>query len=188
MRAFLAIEIPDDIKQYLKTIIKTMATKVDGVKWVNEEGQHITLKFFVEIEEARAWKIKEAVSMLEKKYSPFVATTKGLSAFPDKRRARVIVITLEKGVDNIKMIFNDIERGLSTLGIEKERREFSPHITLGRRKIPMPLLDRDIIEMEEKTFIIEKLVLFKSTLTKEGPIYTPVWEIKLGGEEGEGRK
>jgi RNA 2',3'-cyclic 3'-phosphodiesterase len=188
MRAFLAIEISDDIKQYLKTIIKSMAGKVDGVKWVNEEGQHITLKFFGEIEEARAWKIKEAVSMLEKKYSPFVATTKGLSAFPDKKRARVIVVTLEKGVDNIKMIFNDIEHGLSMLGIEKEKRELTPHITLGRRKIPAPLLDRDIIEMEEKTFIIDRLVLFKSTLTKEGPIYTPVWEIKLGGEEGEGRK
>jgi 2'-5' RNA ligase len=185
MRAFLAIEISDDIKQYLKTIIKSMAGKVDGVKWVNEEGQHITLKFFGEIEEARAWKIKEAVSMLEKKYSPFVTTTKRLSAFPDKKRARVIVVTLEKGVDNIKMIFNDIEEHLSTLGIEKERRELSPHITLGRRKIPAPLLDRDIIEMEEKTFIIEKLVLFKSTLTKEGAIYTPVWEIKLGGKNGE---
>lgn len=188
MRAFLAIEISDDIKQYLKTIIKSMAGKVDGVKWVNEEGQHITLNFFGEIEEARAWKIKEAVSMLEKKYSPFVATTKGLSAFPDKKRARVIVVTLEKGVDNIKMIFNDIEHGLSMLGIEKEKRELTPHITLGRRKIPAPLLDRDIIEMEEKIFIIDRLVLFKSTLTKEGPIYTPVWEIKLGGEEGEGRK
>jgi 2'-5' RNA ligase len=188
MRAFLAIEISDDIKQYLKTIIKSMAMHVDGIKWVKEAGQHITLKFFGEIEEARAWKIKEAVSMLEKKYSPFVATTKGLSAFPDKKRARVIVVTLEKGVDNIKMIFNDIEHGLSMLGIEKEKRELTPHITLGRRKIPAPLLDRDIIEMEEKTFIIDRLVLFKSTLTKEGPIYTPVWEIKLGGEEGEGRK
>ena len=71
-------------------------------------------------------------------YGPFEATTKEVDAFPNKRRARVIVVTLEKGVDIARTIFHDIEDALSTLGIEEEKRDFTPHITLGRRKEPAP--------------------------------------------------
>jgi RNA 2',3'-cyclic 3'-phosphodiesterase len=181
MRAFLAIEISDDIKKYLKTVIKSLAPHIDGVKWVNETGQHITLKFFGEIEEKKAWHIKESMSYIERKYSPFDVTIRGIDAFPDRRRARVIVITLENGVDNIKNIYNYIEESILALGIEKEKRPFTPHITLGRRKTPAPLPDKVIKDLERISFIADSVVLFKSTLRPEGALYTPVWELKLGG-------
>ena len=183
MRAFLAMEISDEIKRYLKTVIKAMAMHVDGVKWVNEAGQHITLRFFGEIEEEIAWKIKEAAGGIEKKYATFAATIQGIGAFPDRRRARVIVITLEDGVDNIKNIYNDIEGALSFLGIEKEGRQFTPHITLGRKKVPGPIPDKSLVKLERMSFNVGSVVLFKSTLRPEGALYTPVWEIKLKGGE-----
>lgn len=188
MRAFIALEIPGEIRTYLQSIIKSMAIHMDGVKWVNREGQHVTLKFFGEIEETKAFKIRETISHIEKRYAPFVVTLKGIDAFPGKKRARVIVATLEKGVDNIRGIFNDIEDNLSMIGVEKEKRDFTPHVTLGRRKMPMPLLDRDMARLEERSFVLDNLVLFSSTLTREGAIYNPVWGIKLGGEESEGRE
>ncbi len=193
MRAFLAIEIPDGIKNYLKTVIKTMATSVDGVRWVSETSQHITLKFFGEIEEETALKIKASMAYMEGKHAPFTATIKEIDAFPDRRRARVLVIILENGVDNIKNIYNDIEESVSTLGIEKERRSFTPHITLGRRKTPVPIPDKALVKLERMSFNVGSIVLFKSTLRPEGALYTPVWEIKLKGQrsttaEGETEK
>ncbi|MCX5812247.1 MAG: RNA 2',3'-cyclic phosphodiesterase [Proteobacteria bacterium] len=184
MRAFLAMEISDDVKKYLKTVIKFTATHIDGVKWVNEAGQHITLKFFGEIEDKMAWQVKESILFIERKYAPFAVTIKSIDAFPDRRRARVIVITLENGVDNIKNIYNDIEESILTLGIEKEKRPFAPHITIGRRKMPVPLPDKAIKEIERISFVAGSIVLFKSTLRPEGALYTPVWELNLKGSGG----
>jgi 2'-5' RNA ligase len=179
MRVFLAFEISVPVKEYLKTIITDMAPRISGVKWVKSEGQHITLKFFGEIEEAVATRIREKLSALENAFEPFEATIKAVDAFPSRRRARVIVVTLEKGVDIAKAIFHDIEDALSDLGIEKEKRDFTPHVTLGRKKEQAPLLERDIPGLNELSFIIDRIVLFKSTLTPQGAIYTKVWEIEL---------
>ena len=181
MRAFLAIEIPGEVKKYLKTVIKNIAPYTDGVRWVKEQGQHITLKFFGEIGEDNAEKIREAVLPAAGKHRAFMVATGEISAFPDKRKARVIVVTLENGIDNIKDLFNDIEKNISLLGFEKEKRGFIPHITIGRRKMPAPLLEKAIIKLDRMEIPVNSVVLFKSTLTQEGAIYTPVWDIKLGG-------
>jgi 2'-5' RNA ligase len=179
VRTFLAFEASLDIKIYLQDVIKAMATRTGGVRWVRQEGQHLTLKFFGEIDEALAWKIRETLSHLETEYAPFTASLGRIDAFPDRKRARVIVAHIEKGIDNIRRIFNDIEDGLSALGFEREKRDLTPHITLGRRKVPAPLLDREIVKIEEKEFPIQRLVLFKSTLMPAGALYEPVWELRL---------
>jgi 2'-5' RNA ligase len=185
MRAFLAFEISAPVKEYLQGVVRVMASRVTGVRWVKSEDRHITVKFFGEIEEAMAKSIREKLSGLESKFGPFEATIKGVDAFPNKRRVRVIVVALEKGVDIAKTIFHDIEDVLSTLGIEGEKRDFTPHITLGRRKEPAPLLERDIPGLDEMSFVIDRLVLFRSTLTPQGAIYAPVWEIVFKGGERE---
>jgi 2'-5' RNA ligase len=179
VRAFLAFEISDSVKECLQGVIADMAPRVPGVKWVKRDGQHITLKFFGDLEEAMAKGIKERLSDIESKFESFEATIRAVDAFPSKRRVRVIVVTLEKGVDIAKTIFHDIEDALSALGIEKEKRDFVPHITLGRKKEQTPLLERDIPALNGMSFIIDRLVLFKSTLTPQGAIYTKVWEIRL---------
>ena len=185
MRAFLAFEISAPVKEYLQGVSRIMASKATGVKWVKSNGQHITLKFFGEIEESMAKIIQEKLTGLEGKHGPFVATIKEIDAFPTKRRARVIIVSLEKGVDIAKAIFHDIEDALLTLGIEAEKRDFTPHITLGRKKEPTPLLERDIPGLDEMSFVIDRLVLFRSTLTPQGAIYSPVWEIEFKGEKSE---
>ena len=185
MRAFLAFEISAPVKEYLQGVSRIMASKATDVKWVKSNGQHITLKFFGEIEESMAKIIQEKLTGLESKYGPFEATIKEVDAFPTKRRARVIIVSLEKGVDIAKAIFHDIEDTLLTLGIEAEKRDFTPHITLGRKKEPIPLLERDIPGLDEMSFFIDRLVLFRSTLTSQGAIYSPVWEIEFKGEKSE---
>ena len=89
MRAFLAIEIPEELKRYLQTVIDHMASRVKGIKWVKKDGQHITLKFFGEIEETTGLQIKEGISAIERDHAPFTVSIMGIDAFPSRRRARV---------------------------------------------------------------------------------------------------
>ncbi|OPY72695.1 MAG: 2',5' RNA ligase family [Syntrophorhabdus sp. PtaU1.Bin050] len=179
MRAFLAFEIPDNIKHYLTALTKGMGAKITGVRWVGEEAQHLTLKFFGEIDEETTKAIGKNLAHIGTAYGSVETAMGMVDAFPNRKRARVIVVTLEEGVDKIKTIFDDIENSLSALGFEREKRGFVPHITLGRRKIPAPLLDRDIPRIEETKFVLDKLVLFRSTLTPQGAIYNRVWDIPL---------
>jgi 2'-5' RNA ligase len=179
MRAFLAFEIPDPIKHYLATLTKGMASKITGVRWVGEKAQHLTLKFFGEIDEETTKAIGKSLAHIGTAYGSIETAMGTIDAFPNRKRARVIVVTLEKGVDKIKAIFDDIENSLSALGFEREKRGFVPHITLGRRKIPAPFLDRDVPRIEATKFALDRLVLFRSTLTPQGAIYDPVWDIPL---------
>lgn len=185
MRVFLALEISPTVKEYLQGIIKIMASRITGVRWVKSEGQHITLKFFGELDEAMVENIRTRLLSIDDKFEPFEATIKGIDAFPNKRRARVIVVTLEKGVDIAKAIFNDIEVALLPLGFEGEKRDYTPHITLGRRKEQSPILERDIPDLNGMGFIVDRLVMFRSTLTPQGAIYSPLWEIGFKSRKSE---
>jgi len=185
LRVFLALEISPTVKEYLQGIIKIMASRITGVRWVKSEGQHITLKFFGELDEAMVENIRTRLLSIDDKFEPFEATIKGIDAFPNKRRARVIVVTLEKGVDIAKAIFNDIEVALLPLGVEGEKRDYTPHITLGRKKEQSPILERDIPDLNGMRFIVDRLVMFRSTLTPQGAIYSPLWEIGFKSRKSE---
>ncbi|MCX8111200.1 MAG: RNA 2',3'-cyclic phosphodiesterase [Syntrophorhabdaceae bacterium] len=181
MRAFIAFELPAYIKTYLSKTIDAMSSRTDNVKWVRYEGLHITLKFLGEIDDSVASDIRDGLMYLETKYRPFTMSLDRIDAFPDRKMARVIVVRLKNEIDIISNIFKDIEDNLEKFGFEREKRVFKPHITLGRRKTPLPLLEKAIIKLDEMDFSVDSVVMFKSTLTSQGAIYDPIWKINLGG-------
>lgn len=183
MRTFLALEIPPEIAGYLRTVIEGLAKRTEGVKWVRDEGIHITVKFLGEIEEVMTEPMREALAAIGEHLEPFTASLDRVDAFPSKRSARVIIVRLKEGVGQIQDIFSEVEDRLAKMDIERENRALTPHLTLGRRRVPKPFPDGDPPPIEERRFTVENLVLFKSVLTPGGAIYTPIWKIKLGGEK-----
>ncbi len=183
MRTFLALPTPADIVAYLKEVAGRLERRTEGVRWVRDEGIHITVKFLGEIEEGMAEKVRGVLTPIGALFGPFRASLGGLDAFPARRSARVIVVKLKEGIEPAQAIFEEVEERLAAIGIERERRKLVPHLTLGRRRIPKPFPNGDPMPIEEKEFPIEQLVLYKSTLTPGGAIYAPIWKIKLGGED-----
>ncbi len=181
MRAFIALELPLSVKEILSKVISNMSMKIDGVKWVNNAGLHITLKFLGEVEDKLVDRIRDEISYLGEKYPPITLALDSIDAFPDKKRARVIVVKLKNRVDIAINIFKDIENNLEKFSFEREKRVFTPHITLGRRKTPAPLLEKTVAKLDELEFTVDTVVMFRSTLTDKGAIYDPIWKIKLGG-------
>ena len=187
MRSFLALAVPDSVTEYLRGAIERLAVRTSGVKWVKKEGIHITLKFFGEIEEGTAAKLHEALVPIGSQFSRFMVSLKELDALPSRRRARVVVVKLGKGEEEMKALFREVEERLGGFDFKREAREFTAHITLGRMRTPAPFPNGDVPAIEGMGFPVDTLVLFKSTLTPAGALYTPTWEIKLGGEKDEGR-
>jgi RNA 2',3'-cyclic 3'-phosphodiesterase len=187
MRSFLALEVSAPVVDYLSGVIERLSKRTRDIKWVKKDAIHITLKFLGEIEEALAPKILEALQPIGSRFAPSMISLKEIDAFPSRRRARVVIVRLDKGTDEMKAIFEAVEEGLTGFDFEREAREYTPHITLGRMRTPQPFPDGDLPPLEKMVSTVDGLVLFKSKLTPGGAIYTPVWKIKLGGDNDEGR-
>jgi RNA 2',3'-cyclic 3'-phosphodiesterase len=187
MRSFLALEVSAPVADYLSEVAERLSKRTREVKWVKRDAIHITLKFLGEIEEAVAGKIHDALEPISSRFAPFVVSLKEIDAFPSRRRARVVIVRLNKGIDETKALFAAVEEGLTGFDFEREAREFTPHVTLGRMRTPAAFPDGDLPPLERMEFSVDELVLFKSTLAPGGALYSPIWKIKLGGDNDEGR-
>lgn len=170
MRVFIAIELPENIKEVLYNIQKQIGSENAKIKWVAKKNLHLTLKFFSEISAAKLEKVKE--KLVDLKFEPFEVELSELGFFPSEDLIKVIWVGL-KIPPKVFDIQGEIELRLGDL-YPKDKR-FSVHLTLGRVKL---IKNREKfletlkkIKVEKFRFKISELVLFKSVLTKDGPKY-----------------
>ena len=178
MRLFIAIDLPKEIKDYLyelqKEIISKINTREIKIKWVHKKNIHCTLKFIKYFPEDKLDYLKKLVS--EIKFEPFKAVLDGTGLFPSENYIRVVWVGLK--APEIFEIQQEIDEKLSDLF--KKEKEFTTHLTLGRVKYMKDKEDLlkviKSLKIESKEFIIDKIKIFESKLTMDGPIYT---EIKV---------
>lgn len=178
MRTFLGIELPSHIKEEIVNSFKKFREKNPDIKYVTKENLHITLKFLGDVEEKEINKIKEISKTIAKRFSPFNAIVKGFGAFPSFSRARVVWVGLNKGRDIVSKLNYSLEQELSKIGFSAEKKEYIPHITIGRLRNARALESKE--EYQSSEFLITQFTLFQSTLTPKGPIYHPLGRFKLG--------
>jgi len=179
MRTFIAIELPDQIKSSLTKLVEQLKTTGADVKWVQPQNIHLTLKFLGERDDKKVKQITEILDEVAKNHKAFEIQINSLGAFPNLNSPRVIWVGLDKGDTETKEIAKDLEDLICKVGIPKEDRAFSSHITIGRTRSPMgkEKLTQAITILGEKVgkenliFTAGTITLFKSTLTPKGPIY-----------------
>jgi 2'-5' RNA ligase len=94
----------------------------------------VTLKFVGEVSPAKLEGIRGALSAIRSD-APVEIKFRGLGFFPNEQHPRV----LWAGVDasaNLPSLAGDIDAALETQGVARERRAFTPHLTLVRIKPP----------------------------------------------------
>ncbi|MFA5146369.1 MAG: RNA 2',3'-cyclic phosphodiesterase [Candidatus Omnitrophota bacterium] len=190
MRTFIAIEISDDICGALAQIQSRLKYAGADVKWVEPRNIHLTLKFLGEITEEKAGKIKSILDDIGSRTKPFEINLKEIGAFPRIESPRVIWVGLDKGAKESVELAGRIDDELSNIGFAKESRPFAAHLTLGRVKSPK---NKEVLKekvMSSGSFqlsaiscqLIKSIVLFKSTLTPHGSIYTKLHESHFKAE------
>ena len=184
MRTFIAIELETEVKDNLEKMIKTLKPAGPGIKWVNPEGIHLTLKFLGNISDDQAGEIQALMDQVAQKHRPFVLHCRGLGTFPAKsRNPRIVWAGIEDHSELIE-IQKELDMAMAELGFSKEKRAFHPHLTLGRarKKTNNRLLKPEIekySDVEFGTISVSKVILFESTLTPEGAVYSRVHESGL---------
>ncbi len=180
-RAFLALDISQEMKAKIMELEERVARTGADVKLVEMENLHVTLKFLGEITPERVETIREVLAGL--KESPFQLEAKGTGVFPSMRMPRVLWVGVGKGSNEVISIFRHLDEDLSRLGFPKER-DFTPHLTIGRVRSGRG--SGDLLEalsaFRSATFgetLAGKVVLKKSQLTPSGPIYSNLVEVDL---------
>lgn len=176
LRTFLAVELPQRVKNITLSLQTTVEAQPRVVKWVKLYNIHLTLKFIGETPEDSVKKINESLAEVVKLHRDFSLTIAGTGVFPKKERPRILWLGVKGEVDSLTTLVRDINAGLDPLGYPSETRDFSPHVTIGRIRYPQKITP-DVTaflnsEYEPITFTIRKVTLFQSDLVPGGPIYS----------------
>jgi 2'-5' RNA ligase len=174
MRLFVGIPIVDDARREIITLLGRLRETDWPVRWVNDEGLHLTLKFFGEVTPERLDVIEEAVRFAGHGTRALDLRLDDLGAFPSTVRPRV----LWAGIDAppaLELLYDRLERGGEAIGFAPEGAPFRPHVTLGRVREGHRLSPRALEEagrwLTPVPFVATHLVLFESVLTQQGPRY-----------------
>lgn len=135
MRLFVALEIPSTVRDNLAALIDELRradapTPKHGPRWVRLENLHVTLKFIGHVDAAKLDPICAALSQVRSD-SPVEIEFRGLGFFPGEKRPRVLWVGM-KSSSNLPALANDVEKRLEPVGVARETREFTPHLTLAR--------------------------------------------------------
>jgi 2'-5' RNA ligase len=182
-RLFTAIKVHPS-EEFLKIYFRLIKSlQADKIKWVDKDNIHITLKFFGETSEDKVDEISQALDDAVYGFSPFDLKLSDVGIFGSSYKPRVIWFGIEKS-DTLQELAKSIFRELKEIGIEPDRQNFVPHLTIGRIKyIENKKYFQEVIDKNKKGYIqsipVEEIILFESILHRTGPEYVVVDKFKL---------
>jgi len=184
IRSFIAFDIENEIVVRRLSEVQNMLVNTGAnLKIVKPQNIHVTMRFLGNIALHMVDSIHEEMKQIF--VTPFDIELKGLGAFPSLRYARVVWAGIRKGSDELVNVFDQLEPRLRSLGFKRDRKGFSPHLTIarmrtGRHKAELAKCVEELVDYEFGVIRAACLKLKKSVLTPRGPIYTALREVHGG--------
>ncbi len=178
MRAFIAIDIPEEIKAAMSVWLQERP----GIRKAAPENIHLTISFLGSITEKQAKEVARIIDSLQQRC--FSISFQGTGSFVNGDHG-VIYADIAEGRDTLKSLSSIIEEGLKKIHIHTEWREFTPHVTVARAKaVEGERLRVERLPKADKTksfgsFLCTEVKLKKSTLTERGPIHDDIFIKRL---------
>jgi RNA 2',3'-cyclic 3'-phosphodiesterase len=194
MRLFVALDIADEIRERIGRYVEGVQNFAPEARWVKKESLHITLKFIGEQPETAMESIKQALSTVAGRGTEI--TFRGYGYFPTVKSARVFWIGMEAGPE-LASLAAEIDEKLAPLGVPREQRKFSPHLTLARsagasgspRRLKGDRVTGTFDRLQQKlaalgtpefgSMTARKFWLYRSQLSPKGSKYTKLEQFPL---------
>lgn len=190
MRLFVAIDLDEAIRQRIARYLEGVRGFAPDVRWVSPHSLHVTLKFIGESDQFES--IKEALSKLQAANTQIAF--RGTGFFPTSKSARVFWVAIEAD-EQLAKLATSIDAALLPLGIPKEDRAFTPHLTLARIGTGNPTRERSDItnkkfqRLQEQltkmpapdfgTMTAHEFFLYQSKTAPSGAVYTRLASFAL---------
>ena len=184
MRTFIAIDLDKEIKDALFALIDKLRERSQNIRWVRREAMHLTLKFLGEINKEKISEIENTLGKVVRNYQPFFLKIKGTGYFPPKKKNPRVLWTGVEADEVLTSLQQTLERELQKIGFPEEKREFHPHLTLGRVKMPSSIQETvsELERHQESVFgemTVNKITFFQSILKPSGAEYNALSEYQL---------
>ncbi len=182
VRAFLALEIPVEVKARLAEDVGRLRSELPRARWTRPEGQHLTLKFLGEVAPSVLAGLVADLAPRLSGLGPVVVQFRGAGFFPSPKRPRVAWVG--GSVEGAEQVVVAVEAAAANAGFDRERRPWSLHLTQARLKAswPRPAVAR-FLEWGEslhiEPFACREVVLFRSELQPRGAVYTALERMPL---------
>jgi RNA 2',3'-cyclic 3'-phosphodiesterase len=184
MRCFVALALPPPVRKLLVQVQEALRRADAHVKWVEEENLHLSLKFLGDLDEDSVDRLKGILSVEALRWPRMALTYEGIGTFPERGVPRVVWAGCAGDLETPAALAGAIERSAEQVGVPRERHPFAAHLTIGRVKS-----DRNVkrlmsaIENQRRVPLgrddVREFVLYKSTLTDQGPLYERIADFGL---------
>jgi 2'-5' RNA ligase len=194
MRLFIALDITDAIRERIVRFMEGVTGFAPDARWAKPESLHVTLKFIGEQPESALEQIKLSLATVQSS-APEI-NFRGYGFFPTAKSPRVFWIGLDAG-PQLGALATAIDGSMAEVGIPKEDRPFSPHLTLARspggsgspRRDSTDSPNRNFRHLQEKlaarpapefgAMTAREFFLYQSQLSPKGSKYTKLAGITL---------
>jgi 2'-5' RNA ligase len=174
-RLFVAIRPPQAVRERLLALMGG----ISGARWQTDEQLHLTLRFIGEVDRHRARDIDAALSAIH--HPGFALSLDGLGCFDRGGEPATLWVGVSP-IDPVKALHRKIDQAIARIGLEADRRAYSPHITLarlGRGAGPIAQVLETRGGFSSDPFQVDNFTLFESRLTPEGAVHTPLERYPL---------
>jgi 2'-5' RNA ligase len=189
IRAFVAIDLPDDLGKDVQNLLASLQDLPDSglIRWVKPQALHLTLAFLGNINRDRIPEIAASLQEAARTCVPFECRLTDLGAFPNWRKARILHLEVDDPTGGLKRIQHQVQSALSPLGFQPDRRAFSPHLTLGRvrdrasrRSLDeLNNLVQNVRMPDFKPWYVKEIHFVQSDLLPSGPQYSRLGSFEL---------
>lgn len=182
MRLFAALPVSGDAERELVALLSRYRRSAWPVKWVRDEGLHVTVRFLGEVADAGVPGVAEALRAAVEGTPSLPFSPVEFGAFPSLSRARVLWAGYESE-PALELLVHRVEQGVTRLGFPGEAKTFRPHVTLGRiregARLPREGFGALAGEPLTAGFVAERLVLYESRSGAGGSRYLEVDSFAL---------
>lgn len=193
LRCFVAVDFPFEIKKALAGVRDELKRWPVRVKWVEPANYHLTLKFLGSVPAGDIPAVTAALGRAVAGQPAFTLRFRGVGAFPNLRRPRVIWVGVTGDTGALTALQQAVDRELRQLDFPGEAGVYTPHLTLGRvkesRPVPDPVQEAgpalaDIVGnltyIDPDPVTVAEVLLMESRLSRSGPAYSRLAGFTLG--------
>lgn len=181
-RLFIALPMSGEVKKSLSAVYDSLAPWKKQLRRVNPENYHVTISFLGECDESLTAQVTGEFNTIAVPDSPIPFRVEGMGAFPNLQRPNVIWCGIDTDFWAVSMLANTVRDKMELCGFERDRKNFSPHLTVARVRKADNLDPKfvELCELQKAAYytegIFDRLTLYSSTLTPGGPVYEVVAE------------
>lgn len=180
MRVFIAIEFSDEAKTNIVDIRDRISEYSTAGNYTFKENLHLTIKFIGQIEKNNIKVIQDVMKNTAQSMKPFTFTLDSLGRFVRRRKSLIWLGTSDE-IEELLILHRALDNGLSTHGFPKDKRSFTPHVTMGREiNLTLPFNQlKESITVEPISIHVDSLTLMESTRVDGRLVYIPIYRCPL---------